>query len=343
MNIKINTNNQGLVISSGQEDKDTPYTYPKKLKIGDEVRIIAPSISMAKWPQDVISLATSRLEEMGLVVSFGKNVREIDDFDSSPIESRLEDLYSAFKDSNVKGILCSSGGYNANYLLDKIDWQVIKDNPKFFCGFSDITVLSNAILKKTGLITYSGPNFRNFGQKKYVDYTLSYFEKMAFRDSPLIIRPSPSWSDDNWIKNQDKRELIKNEGFWLINPGKASGQIIGGNLCSLNLLQGTSYMPSLKNSVLLIEDDSMSTAGEFSRNLQSLAQLPDFSGIKAILFGRFQKKTKMTRKLLTALVKSLPQLDQLPVLANLDFGHTDPKFTFPIGATISIDLQKLKL
>jgi len=312
--------------------------YPRKLKKGDEIRIISPSFSMAKWPNEVINFATKRLEGLGLKVTFGKYVNEIDSFDSSSIKSRIFDLNQAFSDPKVKGIICSSGGYNANFLLDNLDWETIKNNPKFFCGFSDITVLANAILKKTSLVTYSGPNFRNFGQKLYFDYTLDYFQKIAFKNNDIDVLKSDSWSDDKWIKNQSKRKLIKNNGWWIINPGQAKGQIIGGNLCSLNLLQGTNYMPTLNNSILMIEDDSMSTVGEFSRNWKSLTQLPSFSGVKAIVFGRFQKKTKMTKKLLKAIIKDTAT-SNLPVIGNLDFGHTDPKITFPIGGFININLQ----
>jgi len=253
--------------------------YPEKLKAGDEVRVIAPSYSMAKWPKELLERAIKRFEEMGLRVTFGKYVNEYDDFESSSVESRLEDLKEAFEDKKVRGIMCAVGGYNANYLLGGIDWDLIRGNPKFFCGMSDITVLSNAITKKTGLATYYGPNFRNFGQKLHFDFTWDYFKKVAFGDDSVIIGTSDKWSDDKWVKNQDKRKLIDNKGWWVINEGIATGQVIGGNLCSLNLLQGTEYMPSLEGALLMVEDDNMSTAGEFSRNWRSLMYLPDFARV----------------------------------------------------------------
>lgn len=310
--------------------------YPNKLKRGDEIRIITPSFSMAKWPKNVLNLAKKRFEKMGLAVSFGKHVNEFDEFESSSVESRLEDLMEAFNDKGVKAIICAVGGYNSNFLLEGIDWKAIKNNPKIFCGMSDITVLSNAILKKTGLVTYSGPSFRNFGQQKYFDFTWNYFMKIMFDEKAISVGISEFWSDDKWSKNQDKRKLIKNTGWWIINEGKAGGKVIGGNLCSLNLLQGTEYMPSLEGSLLMIEDDSMSTVGEFSRNWRSLMFLPDFNEVRGIVFGRFQKKTKMTKKLLTLLVKRLPELNNIPIVGNVDFGHTDPKITFPIGGWVEV-------
>ncbi len=308
--------------------------YPPKLKKGDHVMVIAPSYSHQKFTKKFERLAKNRFEKLGLKIAFGKHLDESDSFESSSIKDRVEDIHQAFKNKEIKGIITSIGGYNANFLLRYLDWSLIRNNPKFFCGFPDITVLSNAILKKTGLVTYSGPNFRNFAQKKHFDYTLDYFQKIAFSNNPITITPSPSWSDDKWTKDQNKRKLISNSGWLTINPGKFKGKIIGGNLCSLNLLQGTQYFPSLKNSVLLIEDDAISSAGEYSRNLQSLLHLPDFPSVNALLLGRFQKKTKMSNKLLKTLINDLQELRNIPVIANLDFGHTDPKFTFPIGGTI---------
>lgn len=310
--------------------------YPKKLQIGDEIRVITPSYSMAKWPKDLLDLARRRFEEMGLIVTFGRHVKEYDDFESSAVQSRLEDFIEAFSDNKVKGVMCAVGGYNADFLLEGIDWNVIKNNPKFFCGMSDITVLSNAILQKVGLVTYSGPGFRNFGQKLYFDYTLNNFKKIAFEKEQVEITKSDFWSDDLWTKNQEKRTLHKSNGWWVINRGKAEGMVVGGNLCSLNLLQGTEYMPSLTGSLLMIEDDNMSTVGEFSRNWRSLMYLPDFGGVRGVIFGRFQKKTKMSRKLLTEMMDSLPQLKSVPIIGNVDFGHTDPKITFPIGGEMEM-------
>ena len=310
--------------------------YPDKLKKGDEIRVIAPSFSMELIPKPVLEISKKRLEDMGFVVTFGKNTDKKDIFESSSAEERLTDLMEAFSDKTVKGIITAIGGYNVNYLLDNIDWKVIKNNPKFFCGFSDITVLSNAILTKTGLVTFSGPNFRNFGQEKYFDYTLENFKRVAIENEAFLVDISEFWSDDKWTKNQEKRKLIKNKGWWIINEGEASGIVVGGNLCSLNLLQGTEYMPEIENKVLFIEDDSMSTVGEFSRNLQSLMHLKDFGKVKGVVFGRFQKKTKMTRKKITELVKTKKELSRIPIIGNVDFGHTDPKITFPIGGEVLI-------
>jgi muramoyltetrapeptide carboxypeptidase LdcA involved in peptidoglycan recycling len=315
---------------------------PDKLKRGDEIRIIAPARSMGILGDELKDIANKRLSDLGFIVTFGKHIDEIDDFKSSIIESRLLDLHDAFADKNVKGILTVIGGFNSNQLLDYIDWDLISNNPKVFCGFSDITILHNVMYAKTGLVSYSGPHYSSFGQKLYFDYTLDYFEKCCISNEPYSVTASSDWSDDTWHKDQNDRKLEINDGFLVINEGKASGTIIGGNLCTLNLLQGTQYMPSLDDSVLFIEDDAHADGTdvmEFDRNLQSLIQLPDFSGVKGIIIGRFQRDADMTNDLLIKIIKSKHELDSIPVIAGVDFGHTDPKITFPIGGTVALDTK----
>ena len=314
--------------------------FPKKLKPRDEIRVIAPSRSLAIITPESREIANKRLEDVGLKLSFGKHVEEIDDFVSSSIESRVEDLHDAFNDKNVKGILTVIGGFNCNQLFRYIDWDIIENNPKVFCGFSDITALNNAIFTKTGLVTYSGPHYSTFGQKLHFDYTLNYFKGCLMAEKPFEIHSSESWSDDEWYKDQDNINLIPNKGWLVINEGEAEGTILGANLCTFNLLQGTEYMPDLKDSVLFLEDDYESKPYSFDRDLQSVIHLPDFSEVRGIVIGRFQKASEMTNKLLTQIIKTKKELNHIPVIANVDFGHSDPKITFPIGGTCRLNATK---
>ncbi len=305
--------------------------YPVKLSAHNEVRIIAPSRSSRIISDDARKIADQRLADLKLKVSFSKHVEECDDFDSSSTTSRIEDLHEAFRDPAIKAIFTVIGGFNANQLLDYIDWEIIRKNPKIFCGFSDITVLNNAIFAKTGLVSYSGPHYSTLGQKLHFDYTLEYMIKALFHENPIEIKPSTSWSDDVWYKNQEDRHLHKNAGFLVINEGMCEGRILGGNLGSFVLLQGTQFFPDLTNSILFLEDDYEALPHHFDRFLQSLIQQPTFKGVKGIVIGRFQQASKMSDKLLIQIIKTKKELASVPVLANVDFGHTDPKITFPIG------------
>ncbi len=316
--------------------------YPPKLQKGDIVRIIAPARSLALITSEVRDIAKSHFDELDLILTFGDHVAEKDDFNSSSVESRVSDLHKAFLDKDVKAIISVVGGFNSNQLLDSIDWEIIKNNPKVFCGYSDITALNNAIFTKTGLVTYSGPHYSTFGQKLFFDYTLEYFKKCLMGSEKFVVSPSDQWSDDEWYKDQDKRNLLENEGFWVLNEGNAEGTVLGANLCTFNLLQGTEYMPDLKDSILFLEDDHESQSHHFDRNLQSLIHQPGFSGVKGIVIGRFQKESNTTFDLLKQIVKSKKQLAQIPIIANVDFGHTSPITTFPIGGTVSMNVSKGK-
>lgn len=309
---------------------------PNKLKKGDEIRVIAPARSMSSVRDEMKTIADRALSSLGYKITFGKNVNEIDDFRSSSIASRVEDLHDAFSDKNVKAILTVIGGFNSNQLLGHIDWDLIKKNPKIFCGYSDITALGNAIYAKTGLATYSGPHYSSFGQKKHMEYTIEYFEKCLLNDQAFYIEPSKAWTDDPWYKDQDNRHPIKNQGYLVISGGEAEGTILGANLCTFNLLQGTEYMPHLADSILFIEDDSESVPHTFDRDLQSLIHQLGFSGVKGLIIGRFQNESNMTNELLTQIIKSKKELDNMPIIANVDFGHTDPRITFPIGGKATI-------
>jgi len=317
---------------------------PPKLKKDDTVRVIAPARSLGmSWIQEVKEKAIIKFEAIGLKLTFGKHVNEINEFDSSLIESRIEDLHDAFRDENVKLIITVIGGFNSNQLLKYIDYNLIKNNPKIICGYSDITALANAIYAKSGLITYSGPHFFNFGDEKSFDYTLEYFKKCFFQTEPYEIIPSSKWSDDRWANDQENRTFVNNKGFLVINKRNVSGTIVGANLCTLNLLQGTDFMPRLQDTILFIEDDYESLSHTFDRDLQSLIHQPGFDKVKGIVIGRFQNKSNMTDDLLIKIIKTKQELNNLPVIANADFGHTTPMITFPIGGIVEIKANKNKI
>jgi muramoyltetrapeptide carboxypeptidase len=305
---------------------------PKRLSPGDEIRVIAPSTSMAVVKDKQVAIALERLLNLGFQVTFGKSVNDHDEFFSTTIEDRLEDLHDAFQDPNVKGIFSAIGGYHSNQLLKYIDFELIKENPKIFCGFSDITALNAAVYRKTGLITYSGPHFSSFGVKSGFDYTLQSFLEAVTNDAPYEVIPSETWSDDKWYLDQEDRTFVKQEGYLVIQEGEVSGKLIGGNLCTLNLLQGTEFMPSLEDSILFIEDDEETHPYSFDRDLQSLLHLPDASGIKGILIGRFQKASNMTEVAIRKIIHSKQELQHIPVIANMNFGHVQPIATIPFGA-----------
>lgn len=315
--------------------KDDVMTLNKN----DKIAVFAPSRSMKIISADCQKIATERLNSLGLNVVYSKNVyASRPNYDSGTIEERIEDLHNIFLDKSIKGALTVVGGFNVNQILPYIDFELIKHNPKVLCGFSDITALFNAIYTKTGMMTFYGPHFSSFGMEQGFEYTYNYFNQMICNDEVVEIKSSNEYSDDFWFINQTDRVFIKNEGMFAINKGEAYGTLVGGNLCTLNLLQGTEYMPSLKDKILFLEDDDIvgdNFFREFDRNLVSLMQLPDFKYVKGIIVGRAQKRCEMNREKWKTIFDK-KELKNIPIIADMNFGHTTPIATIPIGGFCKI-------
>lgn len=225
----------------------------------------------------------------------------------------------------MKAILTCIGGFNVNQILEYIDYSIIANNPKILCGFSDITALINAIYAKTELITYHGPHFAYFGRDKDIEYTYHYFEKCLTQADGYLIEPS-----------EEAKE------YCVIQEGDCVGEIVGGNLCTLNLLQGTKFMPSLKNKILFLEDDNIMGdyfVFEFERNLQSLIQTVGFDEVKGIVFGRFDISCNINIHTIERIISTKKQLKRIPIIYNVDFGHVRPIATFPIGGSAKISAK----
>lgn len=319
---------------------------PAKLQKGDKVMFVAPSRGLKIIGRDCRDIARARFEQMGLTVEFAPHTTD-DNFNmqgSASIEDRADDIMYAFQDKSVKAIFTVIGGFSSNQIIAHLDYDIIRRNPKIICGFSDVTALFDAINAKTGLEVYYGPHFSSIGMKKGCEYTLDYLEKVLFSDEPIIVEPAKKWSDDAWFMDQENREFIPNDGYWIIHEGDAEGKIVGGNLCTFNLLLGTAYRPSFeKNTVLFVEDDEASNPYEFDRDLQALCYQSDFKNVVGLVIGRFQKASKVSRGMLEFIINNKPELKNLPVIANVDFGHTTPIMTIPLGGTAILKSGKLTL
>jgi muramoyltetrapeptide carboxypeptidase len=318
---------------------------PQRLQKGDEIRIVAPSCSLGVLDKTEIKIAIETLEKIGLKVTLGKHIHEINDFNSSSIQSRVEDLHEAFADTNVKMILPVIGGFNSNQLFSFLDWDLIKNNPKLLGGYSDTTALQNAIYAKTGLITFQSPSLSSFARTRNNEYSIEYFQKCFFESGKFEILPAKFWDDADWYEDRGREyKIIRNQGYLNLQKGSTKGTIIGGNLCTLNLLQGTDYMPKFEeDTILFLEDDYEGKAANFDRDLVSLIQQPGFANVKGVVIGRFQKESETTDSLLTQIIQTKQELASIPVIANVDFGHTYPFFSFPIGGQCSIGEGKIEV
>ena len=309
---------------------------PEKLQKGDQIRIIAPSESLSeKLTPALIKRGIERLESLGLKVSFGKYIGESNNFDTTTVEHRLEDFHDAFRNSSVKAILALIGGSSANQLLPEIDYELIRRNPKIFCGLSDLTEISSAIYTQTGLVTYYGPHFTMLAGSKYMEPSLGSMKEIFFSDEPVILKPSEYFLNKLWDE-----ELILNTSFWAINEGEAEGSCIGGNLMTMDFLLGSRYFPDIKDCIIFIEENHLIDFKGVQKELQEILNHPQVQSIKGLLIGRFQKETGMSRELVTEMIKSKKVLKEIPVVANVDISHTAPIFSIPFGGKISMKVGK---
>ena len=294
---------------------------PPKLKKGDEIRIIAPSGSLTRVRTDVLERSLAYLDENGFRVTYSTNCREMDSFSSSSVESRAADLHEAFADPDVKAVMACIGGFNVNQILPYIDYDLIRANPKILCGYSDITALLNAVYARTGLVTYHAPHLAALGFLREREYTHKYLTACLMNEDPISVTPSETAGS-----------------YTVLQEGTCEGEIAGGNLFTLNLLQGTPYMPDLRDKVLFIEDDNIMGdyfPYEFDRNLQSLLQVSGAESVRGIVFGRFDESCRLTEDTIRAIVKGKVPAG-IPVVFGTDFGHVFPMISFPVGGRVKL-------
>ena len=299
---------------------------PKRLSKGDTVGIIAPSGGLVS---DAFDRAVKNLEDLGFKTKVGKSARGKLSRFSATDQERLDDLHWAFTDSEVDAIWCLRGGYGAMRLLPKIDFKLIKKNPKIVIGFSDITALHLAISQNTGLVTFHGP----VASSTYSDYTRKHVENILMNPTaPYRIELSP----DNQVKTST---LYKTE---VITKGKCQGQLIGGNLSLLAALSGTPFgLKNMKGKLLFIEEVNEQPY-RVDRMLTQLRQSVDLHSLAGIAVGVFEdsspEEKQSSQPVLEVLKDTLGDLG-IPVIYGLSFGHIRDQFTLPIGIEAELDTE----
>jgi len=301
------------------------------------IRVIAPSQSWSSGKyQRSYERAKERLESLGYEVSYGKNVGKDFHLGTATKQERADDFNAAYADKDVDIVMALTGGWSANEILPLVDWDVVISNPKPLIGFSDITVLLNAVYAKTGQRGYLGPNFSTFGRMLEWKYTLATFHEVM-SGKPTTLRKSTQWGTRG-------RKRYSTPPRKIIQTGEAEAVVIGGNLGTFYLLQGTEYQPVFdKPFIFALEDDAEAggyTAKEVSRRFESVLQLHGFrQNIRGLLIGRFEPDSELSYSILESIILS-KELSAIPIVAGIDFGHTLPIVTLPIGGMIKLTADK---
>jgi muramoyltetrapeptide carboxypeptidase len=295
---------------------------PKSIKPGSTVAFIAPA---GPINEEKLKSAQIKLETMGFHVKFTDRILNQKGYLAGDDNSRLEDFHAAFTNKEIDFILCIRGGYGSSRIVDKIDFTLIKNNPKIFIGFSDITVLLNSIWQKTGLVTFHGV----VGNSNFSDYTRQQFLS-------ILSSKTPGYEID--AQNPD------NLGY--IHQGIASGKLVGGNLSLIISLLATEYEIDFTNKLVFIEDideapykiDRMLTQLILAGKLQKAAGiiLGEFKGCDIDNLNTVQKNSLSLSDVLCDRLGGL----NIPVLTGFSFGHVDHQAVFPIGIMAELDTNK---
>ncbi|UJH89706.1 LD-carboxypeptidase [Antarcticibacterium sp. 1MA-6-2] len=301
---------------------------PKKLEKGDTIGIVSPSSAI--FETEAYEIAVENFEAMGLKVKLGEFVKNRYGHLAGTDDERANELNTMFRDPDVDAVIALRGGSGAARILDKIDYQAIKENPKIFVGYSDITAIHLAIYSKTGLVTFHAP----LAVSTWNSFSYSSFRKILF-DAEAAIFENPKEKGDNLTITKNRIRTI--------TPGVARGKLLGGNLSVLTGIMGSPYFPSnWENKILYLED-----VGEqiyaVDRMMSQLQLGGVFVKISGFVFGKCSDckpgsgyGSLTLEEVIDHYIKPL----NIPAYTGAMIGHIDDNSTIPNGIEAEINSTK---
>lgn len=304
---------------------------PKRLSPGDKIGVVSPSSPLDR-KSDLIR-ATEKLEKLGYQVVIAKNVDDQRGLVSATEEKRLADLHEMFSRTDVNAVFVTQGGYGSAQLIDRLDFDLIRRNPKIFIGFSDITSLHLAIQKSAGLVTFHGPGFGRFNDEELTDYTFEQMMKVLSSDVPAGIIPLAD--PKKWL--------------YALRGGACEGELIGGNLTLICSSLGTPFEIDTRGKILFIEDLDIEPwiFDHMLCHLKNAGKLKDVVGVvvaECVNCVPYEYKPGyyVDISLEDVLEYYLKPLG-VPVLFGLPLGHTKDMATIPLGVRARLDADKKEL
>ncbi|OCA89843.1 LD-carboxypeptidase [Pradoshia sp. D12] len=296
---------------------------PKRIKKGDTVGVIAPASPPKK---EALQKALSFLEQdLGLTVKMGSHIYKEYGYLAGEDAERVEDLEAMFKDEDVKAIICACGGYGTARIADAINYEVIRNNPKIFWGYSDITFIHTAIRQKTGLVTFHGP-------------------MLASDLGNDDIHPR---SKESFKQLFQSEEVNYKEDISPLHPfieGEAEGELVGGNLSLITTTLGTPFEIDTKGKLLLIEDiyEEPRNIDIFLNHLWLAGKLSDIAGL---VIGDFANCDPKSRRTLTLdeVLTHYTKLINKPAMSGFKIGHCNPHVGIPLGVKAKISTAEKTL
>ncbi len=319
---------------------------PSRLQPGDTIGIVSPSWGGAGAYPHRAEQGVRQLQQLGFKVEFGAHARNNNGTTSDTPANRAQDIHDMFANPAIHAIIAAIGGDHSCHLLPLLDFDLIARHPKIFMGYSDITVLNVAIWKKTGLVTFNGPALiTDFAEyPAMLSHTENYFLRAVTRVEPIgKVEPSSHWTEEHlsWQGKKDRerpRQLLESNGFTWLKAGQAQGRLIGGCIESLQHLRGTAYWPDWENAIFFFETSeekpSPETVDGILMDYQNMGILEKLSGL---IVGRPMSYSDDEKQALRNCILERTRGYSFPIITDMDFGHTAPQITIPLGCMARID------
>ncbi|MGM0942217.1 MAG: S66 family peptidase [Bacillota bacterium] len=329
---------------------------PERLKKGDRIATISPSWGGAGDPElrRRYEQGVKRLEDVfGLEVVAMPNSLKGSDYVYKNPQARANDIMTAFKDKSIKAIIANIGGDDSIRLLPFIDFDVMKNNPKILLGYSDVTI-PHLFCYKAGITSFYGPAIlTDFAENVEMHaYTVESIKQTLFSREPIgEIKPAKAWTSEylDWAvesNNQIQRTMQHNNGYELLQGSEVvSGRLIGGCIEVLEIAKGTELWPAKKDwedSIIFFETSEVKSSPDLLKSwLRNYAAQGILQAANGIVFGKPKDEAYFAEyKEVIQLVMQEYQLEDLPILYNLNFGHTEPKIVLPYGAMAEINCDR---
>ena len=294
----------------------TEQIRPRKLEAGARIGIVNP----AYWLEpERMQRAVSVFRDLGYELVLGETTRLQENKCAGSPEQRAADIMTMFEDSSIEAIICARGGYGGNRVLPLLDYEIIRNNPKIFVGYSDVTGFLTSFAQKSGLVSFHGPMLSTYGQQT-IQYNLDMFHLLLSGQSDIHIT-SPSAC---------KARVLK--------PGIASGPLWGGNLSLVNERLGTGDQIDTAGSILLLEEiDEQLYA--FERMMLHLKNSGSLDHINGLLIGEMlemgDSEVSFGKNTDEIVLDVCSELD-IPIISNFPCGHGDYQATLPVSHHVEI-------
>lgn len=332
------------------------FIKPSRLRVGDTVAIVSPSWGGPNVFPHIYDNGLEVLRDFGVQIKEYPSARADNDFLARNPRARAKDINDAFADIEVKAIFASIGGDDSIRILPFLDPGVIKRNPKILMGYSDTSTLLTYI-NQMGLVTFNGPSvMAGFSQAEALPQSFTEHVKTMLFSPPenFEYRSFGAYCDGylDWrnTENVGKTKELKSDSGWrfLQGSGVVTGELYGGCIEVLEMVNGTDFWASKdfwNGKVLFLEtSEDKPSVQRVRRILRNYGMQGIFDRASAILFGRArdyadEEKIEFDQMVLEV-IKGEFGNESLPIVTNMDFGHTDPQFILPLGVKAEIDCSK---